>query len=160
LHVNVACPVSVRPSAAEAVIVIGFATAAVQVAVTCVVGVAEKWTDGSLDVQFEGTSAAEARPAHAGLLLNLTDALNIWPLEGARAVWSTVAEAGPTFKPTVWQGGVLEPPHPVKEMSVADKRTLKKLFIVKSVRGYTSLLLCSFGNYNALGLKQAKTVSP
>jgi hypothetical protein len=44
--------------------VTGPATAAVQVAVTIVVGEAERWTDGSLVVQFELTSAAVPRPMH------------------------------------------------------------------------------------------------
>jgi len=36
----------------------GFETAAVHVAVTCVLGEDERWTDGSLTVQLEFTRAA------------------------------------------------------------------------------------------------------
>lgn len=38
--------------------VAGLASVAVQVAVTCVVGEAESWIEGSLAVQFEFTAAA------------------------------------------------------------------------------------------------------
>jgi hypothetical protein len=49
--------------------VTGFVTGAVQVATTCVVGEDERWTDGSLAVQLEFTSAA-VTGRQPGLLLN------------------------------------------------------------------------------------------
>ena len=63
-------PVSIRPSAEVAVMVTGFVTAAVQVAVTCDVGEDERWTDGSLTVQLEFARAAVAIPTQPGLFLN------------------------------------------------------------------------------------------
>lgn len=124
MQVSVACPVRAGPCAAVAVIVTGFATAAVHVAVTCVVGVLEKCTEGSLAVQFEFANAGViATLEHPGLLLGKNDALNISLFAGATAVWSTVTEAGVTFKATGSQLGELEPPHPRRENNATDKRT-------------------------------------
>jgi hypothetical protein len=69
LQVNEAFPVNVPPLAWVAVTVTGLATAAVQVAVTCVAWAAERWTEGSLTVQLEFTSAA-VTAGHPGLFLN------------------------------------------------------------------------------------------
>jgi len=69
LQVNEAVPVNMPPLADVAVTVTGFVTAAVQVAVTCAVGEADKWTDPSFTVQLEFTSAA-VTAAHPGLFLN------------------------------------------------------------------------------------------
>jgi hypothetical protein len=68
-QVNEALPVNISPLAGVAVIVTGLATAAVQVAVTCVAWAAERWTEGSLTVQLEFTSAA-VTAGHPGLFLN------------------------------------------------------------------------------------------
>jgi hypothetical protein len=64
LQVKDAFPVSIGPLADVAVMVTGPATAAVQVAVTIVAGEAERWTEGSVVVQFEFTSAAVPKPTH------------------------------------------------------------------------------------------------
>jgi hypothetical protein len=79
--------------------VTGVATAAVQVATTCVACGAESCTEGSLTVQFEFTRAAVIA-GHPGLTRNWNVALNLSPFAGGAAVWSTVAVAGDTFKPT------------------------------------------------------------
>jgi hypothetical protein len=84
-----------------------FETAAVQVAVTWLVGEAERWTEGSLAVQLELINA----PVTAGHALpppNCSVALKTWLLPGAAAVWLTVAVCGPTLIPTVVQ--VPDPP--------------------------------------------------
>ncbi|HEX7286827.1 MAG TPA: hypothetical protein VF532_11640 [Candidatus Angelobacter sp.] len=88
----------------------GVATAAVQVAVTCDVGEAERWTEGSLAVQFEGTRAAVIA-GHPLWTANWNEALKISLLPGAAATWSAVLEEGVTFKPTAPQS-LLEPPQP------------------------------------------------
>jgi hypothetical protein len=106
----VACPVNISPVAAVAVMVIGVATAAVQVAVTCVVGEAERWTEGSLAVQFEGTKAAVIA-GHPLWFANRNEALKISWLPGGAAMWSAVLEEGVTFKPVVPQS-LLDPPQP------------------------------------------------
>jgi hypothetical protein len=49
--------------------VIGFVTAAVQVAITCPLGEDERWTDGALTVQLEFTKVAVIA-GQPGLLLN------------------------------------------------------------------------------------------
>jgi hypothetical protein len=85
LQVRVACPVNIWPLAAVAVMVTGLATAAVQVAVTCEVGEAERWTEGSLAVQFEGTRAARIA-GHPLWLANRNEALKISLLAGAAAM--------------------------------------------------------------------------
>jgi hypothetical protein len=54
--------------------VTGLPTAAVQVAVTCIVGEAERWTEGSLTVQLEYTNA-EVFAVHTPLPLNRPEAL-------------------------------------------------------------------------------------
>ena len=76
--------------------VTGLPTAAVQVAVTCIVGEAERWTEGSLTVQLELTNA-EVFAVQTPLPLNRPEALKTVPLAGAAAVWSTVMEAGVTL---------------------------------------------------------------
>jgi hypothetical protein len=58
---------------------------AVQVAVTCVVGEAERWTEGSLAVQFELTKAA-AFPVHTPLPVNRFIEVKTWLFAGGAAV--------------------------------------------------------------------------
>ena len=77
--------------------VTGLPTAAVQVAVTCVVGEAERWTEGSLTVQVELTSV-EVFAVHTALPVNKPEALKTAPLAGAAAVWSTAIEPGVTLR--------------------------------------------------------------
>jgi hypothetical protein len=76
--------------------VTGLTTAAVQVAVTCVVGEAERWTEGSLTVQLELISV-EVFAVHTPLPVNKPEALKVVPLAGAAAVWSTVIDPGVTL---------------------------------------------------------------
>ncbi|HKR96459.1 MAG TPA: hypothetical protein VJW55_13885 [Candidatus Angelobacter sp.] len=126
-----ACPVNVPPLAWVAVMVTGFASAAVQVAVTCPDGDGDRWTDGSLAVQLETTSAAVAMPMQPFWLLNLTVALKVWLLAGAAAAWLTVADAGPTTIPVTPQSGA--PPQLMVSGSAKLKQTparslLRKLF--------------------------------
>jgi len=80
--------------------VTGLVSAAVQVAVTCVVGEADNCTDGSLAVQLELTNAAVAALQNPA---NLTLAENVWLFPGGAAVWFTVAVFGPTFMPATLQ---------------------------------------------------------
>lgn len=68
------------PFTGVAVIVTGLASAAVQVATTVVLGDAERWTEGSLAVQFEFTDIAVAAGAHT-----LLNAAKAWPLAGGKA---------------------------------------------------------------------------
>lgn len=104
--------------------VIGFVTAAVQVAITCPVGEDERWTDGSLTVQLEFTRVS-GTAGQPGLPLNLKKALKVWLLPGGAAVWSTVAVGGPTFKPLIPQSGAL-PPQPMVDRSVTPRQTPAK----------------------------------
>ena len=103
--------------------VTGLATAAVHGAVTCIVGEAERWTEGSLTVQLEFTSA-EAFTAHTALPVKRPEALKVVPLPGAAAVWSTVIEPGVTLKAVNVQ---LEeekfPPQPAIPNNAAQNRT-------------------------------------
>jgi len=69
LQVSEALPVNISPLTGVAVMVTGVATAAVQVAVTCVACGADSWTEGSLTVQLEFTRAAVIA-GHPGLFLN------------------------------------------------------------------------------------------
>jgi hypothetical protein len=123
LQVREACPVSIWPLAAVAVMVTGLATAAVQVPVTCEVGEAERWTEGSLTVQFEGTRAAVIA-GHPLWFANRNDALKISLLPGAAATWSAVLEGGVTFKPTTPQS-LVEPPQPAIKTRPAINRAHK-----------------------------------
>ena len=77
--------------------VTGVPTAAVQVAVTCVVGEAERWTEGSLTTQLELTSV-EVFAVHTALPVNKPEALKTVPFAGAAAVWSTAIEPGVTLR--------------------------------------------------------------
>jgi hypothetical protein len=113
--------------------VTGFASAAVHVAVTCEAGDGDRWTDGSLAVQLETTSAAVAMPMQPFWFLNLTVALKLWLLAGAAAVWLTVADDGPMLSPITPQLGVGEPPQPMVSGSAKLRQTparslLRKLF--------------------------------
>jgi len=65
--------------------VAGFVRAAVQVAVTCVVGEAESWIEGSLAVQFELTIAA-VFPVHTPLPVIRPEAVKVWLFAGGAAV--------------------------------------------------------------------------
>jgi hypothetical protein len=69
LHVNATVPINISPLTGVAVIVTGVATAAVQVAVTCVAWGADRCTEGSLVVQLEFTRAAVIA-GHPGWFLN------------------------------------------------------------------------------------------
>ena len=91
MQVNEACPVLIDPSAAVALIVTALVTAAVQVAVTCVVGEAERCTEGSLAVQLELTRAPVASQRF--------EALKTWLLPGAAAAWFAVLVDGVTLSP-------------------------------------------------------------
>jgi hypothetical protein len=103
--------------------VTGVPTAAVQVAVTCVVGEAERWTEGSLTVQLELTSA-EVFAVHTVLPVNKPEALKVAPLAGAAAVWSTVMEAGVTLNAVKVQLEEDEfPPQPAIPNNAAQDRT-------------------------------------
>src|SRR5262249_8547856 len=99
-----ACPVLIEPSAAVAGIVTGLVTAAVQVAVICVVGEAERWTEGSLAVQLELTRA----PVESQRF----EALKAWLLPGTAAAWSAVAVDGVTLMPKARQVETPLPPQP------------------------------------------------
>jgi hypothetical protein len=111
-----------------AVIVTGVATAAVQVAVTCVACGAESCTEGSLTVQFEFTRAA-VTAGHPGLPLNWNVALNFWLFAGGAALWSTVVLVGVTFKPTGPQLGEL-PPQPASAANAVYNISDENLFTV------------------------------
>src|SRR6476646_4209151 len=76
--------------------VTGLPTAAVHVAVTCIAGEAERWTEGSLTVQLELTRA-EVFAGHTVLPVNIPVVLKVVPLAGAAAVWSTVIDPGVTL---------------------------------------------------------------
>ena len=65
--------------------VAGFVRAAVQVAVTCVVGEAESWIEGSLAVQFALTIAA-VFPVHTPLPVIRAEEVKIWLFAGGAAV--------------------------------------------------------------------------
>jgi hypothetical protein len=119
LQVRVACPVNISPLTGVAVIFTGVVTVAVQVAVTCVACGDERCTEGSLTVQFEFTRAG-VTPGQPGLPLNWNEALNIWPFAGGAALWSTVAVAGPTFRPTGPQLGAALPPQPASAANAAN----------------------------------------
>lgn len=110
--------------------VTGFASAAVHVAVTCEAGDGDRWTDGSLAVQLEITSAAVAMPMQPFWFLNLTVALKLWLFAGAAAVWLTVADDGPMLIPVTPQS---EPPQLMVSGSAKLRQTpasslLRKLF--------------------------------
>jgi hypothetical protein len=94
----------------------------VQVAVTCVVGEAERWTEGSLTVQLELTSA-EVFAVHTVLPVNKPVALKVAPLAGAAAVWSTVMEAGVTLSAVNVQLDEETPPQPAIPNNAAQSRT-------------------------------------
>lgn len=103
--------------------VTGVPTAAVQVAVTCVAGEAERWTEGSLTVQLEFTSA-EVFAAHTVPPVNKPEALKATPFAGAAAVWSTVIDPGVTLNPVnvqVEEEGL--PPQPAIPNNAAQSRT-------------------------------------
>jgi hypothetical protein len=102
--------------------VTGLATAAVQVAVTCVVGEAERWTDGSLAVQLELTNAA-VFPVHTPLPVNKPEALKTVLFAGAAAVWSTVMEAGVTLNAVSVQLEEEVPAQPAISNNAAQNRT-------------------------------------
>ena len=65
--------------------VAGLVRVAVQVAVTCVVGEAERWIEGSLAVQFELTAAA-AFAVHTPVPVNRPVAAKTWLFAGGAAV--------------------------------------------------------------------------
>lgn len=101
--------------------VTGLPTAAVQVAVTCIVGEAERCTEGSLTVQLELTNA-EVFAVHAVLPVNIPEALKMVLFAGAAAVWSTVMEAGVTLNAVNVQLEE-EPPQPAIPINAAQNRT-------------------------------------
>jgi hypothetical protein len=121
LHTSIAWPVSDASLAEVALTVTGLATAAVQVAVTCPLGLAERWTEGSLTVQLELISAAVAMPTHPEPLKRSV-ALKVWLLAGGVAVWSTVADCGVMFRPMTVQL-LLELPQPAIASNAAQNRT-------------------------------------
>jgi hypothetical protein len=102
LQISVACPVNVLSLAEVAVMVTGFMSAVVHVAVTCLPCFAESWTEGSLAVQFALTIIA-VLAVQGPLPANRLEATKSWPLAGAAAAWSTWAEGGATRKPTSLQ---------------------------------------------------------
>jgi hypothetical protein len=102
--------------------VTGVPTAAVQVAVTCIVGEVERWTEGSLTVQLEFTNAA-AFVVHTALPVNRPDALKVVPLAGAAAVWFTVIEAGVTLNAVNVQLDEEVPPQPAIPNNATQNRT-------------------------------------
>jgi hypothetical protein len=113
--------------------VTGFATAAVQLAVTCVVGEVESWTDGSLAVQLELARAAVAVAGQPGPVAEATEALKVALLAGAAAVWFTVAVVGPTFSPVAApQLGILLP-QPIISRSAALSPALAKNRLAKNL---------------------------
>jgi len=65
--------------------VAGLARVAVQVAVTCMVGEAESWIEGSLAVQLELTIAA-VFAVHTPLPVDRPVAVKTWLLAGGAAV--------------------------------------------------------------------------
>jgi hypothetical protein len=65
--------------------VTGLVRVAVQVAVTCVAGEAERWIEGSLAVQLELAIAA-VFPVHTPLPVNRFVAVKTWPFAGGAAV--------------------------------------------------------------------------
>jgi hypothetical protein len=103
--------------------VTGLATAAVQVAVTCVVGEAERWTEGSLTVQLEFTCAAVFSVTHWPLPVNRPEALKVALLAGAAAVWSTVMDPGVTLNAVNVQLDEEVPPQPAIPNNAAQNRT-------------------------------------
>lgn len=102
--------------------VTGLATAAVQVAVTCIVGEAERWTEGSLTVQLEFTSAAVFSPTHEPLPVNRPEALKVVLLAGAVAAWSTVIDPGVTLNAVNVQLEEEVPPQPAVPNNAAQNR--------------------------------------
>jgi hypothetical protein len=102
--------------------VTGLPIAAVQVAVTCVVGEAERWTEGSLTVQLELTNA-EVFAVHTVLPVNRPEALKTVLFAGATAVWSTVMEAGVTLNAVNVQLDEEFPPQPAIPTNAAPNRT-------------------------------------
>ena len=68
-----------------AVIVIGFVTAAVQVAVTPKAGEDERWTDGSLTVQLEFSGMGSILDGQPGMVESPKKAVKVWLLPGAAA---------------------------------------------------------------------------
>jgi hypothetical protein len=103
--------------------VTGLATAAVQVAVTCVVGEAERWTEGSLTIQLEFTCAAVFSATHWPLPVNRPEALKVALLAGAAAVWSTVMDPGVTLNAVNVQLDEEVPPQPAIPNNAAQNRT-------------------------------------
>lgn len=65
--------------------VAGLVRVAVQVAVTCVVGEAERWTEGSLAVQLELTAAA-VFAVHTPLPVKRSVEVKTWLFAGGAAV--------------------------------------------------------------------------
>ncbi|HEX5435364.1 MAG TPA: hypothetical protein VFY05_14085 [Candidatus Angelobacter sp.] len=104
-----------------ALTVTGLGTAAVQVAVTVGAGVAERWTEGSLAVQFEVTNA-EAFAEHTPVPVNRFVAANCWLFAGAAAVWWIVTVSGVTFNAVTVQL-LLAPPQPATVMNAAQNGT-------------------------------------
>ena len=102
--------------------VTGLPTAAVQVAVTCVVGEAERWTEGSLTVQLELTND-EVFAVHTVLPVNRPEALKVVLLAGAAAVWSTVIDPGVTLNAVNVQLDEEVPPQPAIPNNAAQSRT-------------------------------------
>jgi hypothetical protein len=102
--------------------VTGLATAAVHVAITCVVGDTERWTEGSLAVQLELTND-EVFAVHTALPVNRPEALKVVLLAGAAAVWSTVIEAGVTLNAVNVQLEEEVPPQPAIPNNAAQSRT-------------------------------------
>ena len=101
--------------------VTGLPTAAVQVAVTCVVGEAERWTEGSLTVQLELTND-EVFAVHTVLPVNRPEALKVVLLAGAAAVWSTVMDPGVTLNAVNVQLDEEVPPQPAIPNNAAQNR--------------------------------------
>jgi hypothetical protein len=120
--------------------VIGPATAAVQVAVIIVAGDDERWTEGSLAVQLALTNAAVFAVHGALLPPNKDEELKAWPLPGAAAVWSALAVPGVTFKPTTWHPD--PPPQPMVSSSITAKPTPTKTFNVSIVRLLVAARCC------------------
>jgi hypothetical protein len=123
-HLREACPVSMRPSAEVALIVTGFPTAAVQVAMTSAVGSAEKWTEGSLAVQFALTSA-DALPVQTPLPVSRPVELKVPVLA---EVWSRVMVGGATFNAVTVQLLFIVPPHPTVTTSAAESTNKNNIF--------------------------------
>jgi hypothetical protein len=102
--------------------VTGLATAAVQVAVTCVVGDPERSREGTLTVQIELTNA-EVFAVHTPLPVNKPEALKVVLLAGAAAVWSTVTDPGVTLSAVNVQLSEKAPPQPAIPNNAAQNRT-------------------------------------